>query len=66
MIKEIRKLQDKRLAKYIRMLQHRGSLVQYLSARGYAAFDTEEYRTYKKNVRIGRPLGTKNKEAQGE
>lgn len=60
MIKELRKMRrkggaDKAKANYISHLQSRGKLHMHRSKAGYAAYDTEELKEYKKNVRLGRP-----------
>ena len=60
MIKELRRLRQKggayrAKANYISNLQSRGKLRMYKSKEGYAAYDTEELKEYKKNVRLGRP-----------
>ena len=60
MIKELRKLRQKggeyrAKANYISHLQSRGKLRMYKSKEGYASYDTEELKEYKKNVRLGRP-----------
>ena len=61
MIKELRKMRmkggaERAKANYISTLQHRGKLKMYLSANGYAAYDTEEYRIYRRITKIGRPI----------
>ena len=60
MIKELRRMRqkggaDRAKANYISHLQSRGKLRMYKSKEGYAAYDTEELKEYKKNVRLGRP-----------
>ena len=54
-MKEIRKMKNKPLANYIRLLQHKGRIKTYLSESGYIAYDPEEYATFKKNAKRGRP-----------
>lgn len=63
MIRELRKLRakggrERAVANYISQLQHRGLLTKQLSAKGYAAYDTEELKEYRKTARRGRPCKT--------
>lgn len=60
MIKELRKMRakggrDKSVAGYISQLQYAGKLTTYTSAKGYVAYDTEEFKAFKKNAKKGRP-----------
>lgn len=60
-IKELRVMRkkggkDKSKANYIAMLQDMGKLKKHITEKGYVAYDTEEYKTYKAKVRRGRPL----------
>lgn len=55
MIKEIRKVRNKKKAANIRTLQFTGKINAY-EKDGYAAYDTDEYATYKSGARVGRPL----------
>lgn len=61
MLKELRKMRakggaERAKANYISTLQHRGKIGTYVSASGYAAYDTEEYRIYRRTTKIGRPI----------
>lgn len=67
MIKELRKMRakggrDKSVANYIAQLQYQGKIARHTSAKGYAAYDTEEYKNFRKNAKKGRPYkgGQKN------
>ena len=60
MIKELREMRakggrDKAVGGYISQLQCAGQLTTYTSAKGYVAYDTEEFKTFKKNAKKGRP-----------
>ena len=55
MIVEIRELKDKKLQNYIREMQFRKRLKRYYSEKKYIAYDTEELKELKKNVKMGRP-----------
>lgn len=55
-LKEVRKIQDRSKKVYLHYLVSKGKLKQYVSDKGYVCYDTDEYREYKKNVHMGRPL----------
>lgn len=55
MLKEIRKIPDWSRRIYLHNLTNTGKLNKYISALGYVCYDTEEYKEYKKNTRVGRP-----------
>lgn len=57
MLREIRKVKDRKKSKYIRALVDRGSIAKY-SKNGYCAYDTLEYNTYVATRKIGRPIGS--------
>ena len=64
MIKELRLLRKKggverSKANYINLLQDKGLLRKIITEKGYVAYDTEEYKKYKKEIRRGRPLKNK-------
>ena len=59
MLKEIRKIPDRNKQVYMHLLIKRGKLKRHVSEKGYVCYDTDEYKEYKKNVHIGRPLKTK-------
>lgn len=54
-MKEIRRIESRAKANYIRLLQHRGKIKTYLSPKGYVAYDPEELKTFQKNNKRGRP-----------
>ena len=64
MIRELRKLAKTNRAKanYIRALQNRGVLPKHTNELGYACYDTEELKHYKKTVKWGRPMKLKEEE----
>ena len=64
MIKELRTMRKKggverSKANYINLLQDKGLLRKIITEKGYVAYDTEEYKKYKKEIRRGRPLKAK-------
>lgn len=44
------------LAKYIYRLQYEGKLRRYVSKDGYVSYNADEYATYKKSQKLGRPI----------
>lgn len=63
MIKELRKMRakggrDRSVANYVSELQHRGKLRKIITDKGYVAYDTEEFREWKKKAKVGRPIKT--------
>jgi len=61
MLKEIRKLRKEKPAQYqyIWALMRSGKIGQYISPKGYLAYETQELKEYKKTVKIGRPIKEK-------
>lgn len=55
-LKEIRKIQDRNKKIYLHSLVSKGKLKQYTNEKGYVCYDADEYKEYKKHVRVGRPL----------
>lgn len=55
MLKEIRKLDKRSKANYIRGLQYRGRIKTHLNERGYICYDPEELKIFQKNAKRGRP-----------
>lgn len=55
MLKEIRKIADRNKRVYMHILVRRGKLKGYVNEKGYECYDADEYKEYKKNVRMGRP-----------
>lgn len=58
MQKELRKLdkQNRNKSNYIRVLQNRGKINKYINEKGYICYDPCEFRAYKKNAKVGRPI----------
>ena len=61
MLKELRKMRakggrDRSVANYIANLQNKSKLKKYVTEKGYVAYDTDEYREWKRKARIGRPI----------
>jgi hypothetical protein len=55
MLKEIRRIENRSKANYIRLLQYRGKIKQYISSKGYICYDTDELRQVQKTAKRGRP-----------
>lgn len=55
MLKEIRRIESRSKANYIRLLQYRGKIKTHLNAKGYVCYDPEELKTFQKNNKRGRP-----------
>lgn len=55
MIAEIRKIKSRSRAQYIRSLQYRGLIKVHINDIGYVCYDTEELKSYTKNLKRGRP-----------
>lgn len=53
---EVRKVENRSLANYIRCLQNRHKIKMYVSESGYASYDPEEFERYKKTAHRGRPI----------
>ena len=61
MLKELRKMRakggrERALANYISNLQYRGRLKKHVTEKGYAAYDTEEWKEWKRTAKKGRPI----------
>jgi hypothetical protein len=55
MLKEIRRIESRARANYIRLLQRREKIKTHINAKGYICYDTEELKTLQKNTKKGRP-----------
>lgn len=57
-LKELRELRlvDRAKMNYIFLLIKEGAIKGYVSAKGYRAYDEDEYEQYKATVKRGRPL----------
>lgn len=55
MLKEIRRIETRSKANYIRSLQHRGKIKTYLSPKGYLSYDPDEVKEFQKGNKRGRP-----------
>lgn len=57
-IRELRKVRkaDNSKYQYIWRLVQQGKIKKYVTEGGYLAYDTEEFKTFKKTVKQGRPL----------
>lgn len=61
MIKEIRKLKTKKKQTYIHVMQSRGRLHKYINDKGYACYDSDELKAFRKGTHRGRPAKNKQK-----
>lgn len=55
MLREIRKLEKRSKANYIRGLQYRGRIKAHINSKGYVCYDPEELKEFQKNNKRGRP-----------
>lgn len=55
MIKEIRRIESRSKANYIRFLQYRGKIPTHINDKGYVCYDTNELKDFQKNNKRGRP-----------
>lgn len=57
-IRELRKVRkvDNSKYQYIWRLVQQGKIKKYVTDGGYLAYDTEEFKAFKKTVKQGRPL----------
>ena len=61
MLKELRRVEDRAKANYIRHLQYVGKIPQHINAKGYVCYDPEELKNYQKTNKRGRPPKIINK-----
>jgi hypothetical protein len=55
MLREIRRIEKKGKAGYIRNLQYAGLVGKYINDRGYVCYDPQEVKEFLKGRKIGRP-----------
>lgn len=59
MIIEIRKVETRAKANYIRSLQYRKLIPVYINAQGYVCYDPADLKAYQSSVKVGRPVKNK-------
>lgn len=55
MLKEIRKIEKRSKANYIRFLQYSGKIPAHINEKGYICYDPQELKEFKKTHKRGRP-----------
>lgn len=55
MLKEIRRIESRGKANYIRCLQYNGKIPTHLNDKGYVCYDPTELKNFQKTHKRGRP-----------
>lgn len=59
MIREIRKVENRAKANYIRSLQYRKLIPTHINEKGYVCYDPADLKAYQSKVKVGRPIKNK-------